>query len=399
MRGKLLAKIAKNGSMRPARGEQDRAENGEGSRWEIIFFALFFVTIVFLLGTVARAAGTVARAAGTVASAAPHAAHQPKVVVKAPLAKSPPAGKVQLASLSTTHQQVAVPRGGSLYPSNTSQATSKAMGSYSTSLSNRMNSRTTFAKPAIAARNSNFAFTGALTIETTRNLDQAADTDYTGSYMFVPTVVYVPAKISFGLTALYGAEYSYYRPNGRAGDFEDVKYGLRKTFKNKDDFNSDWIDDFFVGVGGFLPTSNSAAERTFRGSYGPRLGVSKKIDRLTMAYIFGYSRSLFDREKTATGGALYPDTWIHVGMLTYAFTDSFSVGAVAEYAYMVDFENYTTGAQRAIVSADYKLTPNVGFSLGLATVRSTVDLVQQTETFKFYEKESTLAFFDLVLSI
>ena len=382
MRGKSQAK---NQSSRLEKS----SGSGEGSRWEIIIFALFFVTIVFLLGTVARAAD---------ASIVPSNAQTKEAKKSHGQSHSQSHGQSHQSSIATAHRLIPVTRSVSISPSSGTQP-SKGMGSYSSSLSNRLNSRTTFEKPLLTSPKQNFAFSAALTIETARNLDSRSETNFTGTYLLAPTIVYVPAKVSFGLTGIYGREYSYYRPDGSAGDFEDLKYGLRKTFKNGDDFKTSLIDDVFIGIGGFLPTSNSALQRGFRGSYGPRIGVTKKLDKVTLNYVFAYTRGLFDYEKDAKGTPSYPDMWTNVGSITYNFTDTFSMGATAEYTYLVDFENYTNGAQRAVVSADYKVNSNISLSLGIATIRSTVDLVQQTETFKFYEKESTLAFFDFIVSI
>lgn len=379
MRGKSQAK---NQSTPLQKNSGNGPRETEGSRWEMVFFALFFVTIVFLLGTVARAAAPT---------------HDVSKEVKKQTV-GPIRGHTHQSSIAATHRMVPLSRAVSISPSSGTQP-SKGMGSYSSSLSNRLNSRSTFQKPLLTSPKADYAFSAALTVETARNLDANADTNYTGTYLLAPTFVYVPAKVSFGVTAIYGREYSYYRPDGKAGDFEDLKYGLRKTWKNGDDFKTVLVDDIFLGIGGFLPTSNSALQRGFRGSYGPRVGVSKKLDRVTLNYVFAYTRGLFDYEKDAKGTPSFPDMWTNVGSITYSFTDSFSMGATAEYTYLIDFENYTTGAQRAVVSADYKLNSNIGLSLGLATIRSTVDLVQQTETFKFYEKESTLAFFDFIVSI
>ncbi len=344
----------------PSKYGVKRSRNSEGSIWEPILFIIFFVTVAFLFGSIANA--QTSRSAQTGRSIRPAAAVQMQM--------------------------------GTTAPGNLSPVSSSASGPSSV-----MGSQISSRKKVRIKQESDFQFSSQLVLEATSSVDPDKERDHTGWYALKPVLVYAPYDITAAATIAYSQEYKYQRDDGDEGSFDDIKYGIKKSWKNKKHFRSALFDELSFGIGGFLPANSVSKRKSFQGSVGPRFGIAKSFGKFSVGQTFVYSRSFFVYEQAESEAYNSPDTYASVTGLTYKFTDKFSLNSVLEYAVLVDYQNIRHGAQKAVFSFDYAFVPQFGTSLGIATVRQTRSPDGQTESFKFYEKESTLAFLDLILSI
>lgn len=333
---------------------QQRPDTEEGSRWELILFALFFVTVVFMVGTYARADISNAR-----------------------------------GPAFASHHRSAI--------SSLSSAPAAADGATTTNLENRLQTR--FHRTKKIERTRAFELGGALILEGSRTLDSDSETNYVGNVQLQPSVVYTPWSLSANLQLIYNREFVYERDDGTNGDIDDIRYGFRKTWRRQRDFSISFVDEAFVGLGGFLPASRMSKKRGFSGSIGPRFGAVKKLDRFTLAGSFIYTRSEYSEDIDASGRTNNADAYTSVLSVALAITDRLSLTGAVDYTYLVDHQGVDTGAERAVVGIGYKWFENLTTIAGVATSRATVDSTGQTELFKFYDKESALAYFDLVVSI
>lgn len=362
MRGKSRRKTE------PRRWQQPPQE-GEGSRWELILFGLFFVTVVFVVGTYARAD-----------------------VRPADRYSNMPTAKSYAASTApqTLGSRIA------FHPVATGSPASAADGATTTNFENRLQTRGLRTKKK-ASRT--FEFAGQLTLEATRTLDPDTETNSVGNIQVQPTVIYTPWNFSANLQFIYNREFVYERDDGTNGDIDDVRYGFRKTWRRGRDFQTNSIDEAFVGLGGFLPASRMSKKRGFNGSIGPRFGLMKKLGRFTFASSLLYTRSGYNEDIDADGRTHVADAYTSVLNIAFAITDRLSLTGAVDYTYFVDYQSVDSGAERAVVGLGYKWLENFTTVAGVATSRATIDSTGQTELFKFYDKESALAYFDLVVSI
>lgn len=248
-------------------------------------------------------------------------------------------------------------------------------------------------KPAIT-------FGGSATIETISTLNPNEPTSYTGWYSLSIGAKHEKSQLRASALLGYTQEYTYApEEDGTSGAWDNPIFGLSRTFKSGEDFESKWIDGIRLGVSGSLPANRDSAKATFLGSTGVSVEVNKSFGRVGLSQSLGYTRSYFEYDITDAGKVNSPDSYKSHTAIEVSVTDRIDLSAGMQYVHAVSFQGVGKGTQLFTLGAGLKVTEQVGLALGLVTRRGTLDTDGQSNRILLFDQDASVAFLDLTIQM
>jgi hypothetical protein len=357
------------------------APAGEGSIWELVLFAVFFIVI---FSAVSRA-NAQASAPTETQIEAPAASNKAKSKAAKKGKKARKSEKVVKANAASTSS--ALGSGDSIAQT----STASAPAAQSAALTTEVSAKTANASP--------YKFSGQLSLGTAASLDPNSVTRYSGSYTFRPGIRYAPFKMRAGASLSYSQEYSHERDDGTNGSLENPSLSLSKAWDKGADFSSNYIDALSMSLSGVIPVTKDSQKRTLRGTLGPSLKATKGLGRVTLGQSFGYSRSFFEYDIRDDGVVNSPDSFSSTTELGLKITDKLSFNTMLRYGYTISFQGVGRGSERTAFSVDYSISDRFFASLGVDTSRGTLAYDGQSDRLKFFDQEAATAFFDLGMAL
>jgi hypothetical protein len=363
---------------------------GDGSIWELVLFAVFFIVI---FSAVSRA-NAQTNTAPEAKVEAPAAANGEAITKKTKSSKK--GKKARKASGSPTSIKMAK-AGATTVSASTASATELASQTATTAAPAGQTAALVTEAPATST--SPYKFGAQLSVGTAASMDPNSVTRYSGSYTFRPGIRYAPLKMRAGAGLSYSQEYSHERDDGTNGSLENPSLSLSKAWDKGADFNSNYIDAISMSLSGVIPVTNDSRKRTLRGTLGPSVKATKGVGRVTFGQSFGYSRSFFEYDIRDDGVVNSPDSFSSTTELGLKITDKLSFNTLFRYGYTISFQGVGRGSERTAFSMDYSISSRVFASLGVDTSRGTLAFDGQSDRLKFFDQEAATAFFDLGMSL
>lgn len=254
------------------------------------------------------------------------------------------------------------------------------------------------ALPEPSATGPRFAPVARLLVETTRTLSPDEAANYGGWYQLTLGVQDKQSDMSLSLKTGYAREYSYERNDGSEGDLDNPILGLSKTWSEGKHFKSPVFSTISAGLSSSVAASRESRRRTFIASVGPSIAVSKKLRKFTLGQAFGYTRGFYEYDIRDNGVVNSPDQFRAATDLSYEITDELSLSASFAYTHAISYQGVGRGTQLTSASIDYQALKKLGFSLGVATERGTLEADGFTNSVRLFDQNVAQAFFDMILS-
>ncbi|MEK7354968.1 MAG: hypothetical protein AAB250_00865, partial [Bdellovibrionota bacterium] len=143
-----------------------------------------------------------------------------------------------------------------------------------------------------------------LIIETTRTLQEDEPASYSGSYDLNLALINFMPNWSASTRIVYSREYSYEKDDGTDGGFENPAFGVARKWKIENG-----IDGLTWRLSGSLPGNREAERRTFLGSLGTNVSMTKAIRRFDLSQTVGYTRGFYEYDIRADGTVNSPDSF------------------------------------------------------------------------------------------
>jgi hypothetical protein len=243
---------------------------------------------------------------------------------------------------------------------------------------------------------SRFEYSGEIFVDTSQTLSNPGHETWEGFYKANLKLTDNQTQITYGVESAYSQEYTYQLDDGSDGDMAYAVVFATKSWSNGKDFLSPLFDKITLGMTGSLPVGKESQRRTFEGGLGTNTGVSKKIGRWSLSEGLSYTRGFYQDDIRDNGTMNNPDIYKSKSSIGFDITKKLSASFLYIYTVAVDFYGVGKGADTSYIELDYALMKRVTLSAGVATDRaSTLDPDGQTEQMKFYEPESSAAYFDV----
>lgn len=237
-----------------------------------------------------------------------------------------------------------------------------------------------------------------LTFDTSRTLQVDDPVSYEGAYILDSSITDKKTNLTYALRAGYSREYSYELQDGTDGDFMDPALKISKSWTEGKDFRSPIFDKITLGVGGVAGASHEAARDTFLGSVGPSFSVAKQIHNLHLGQGFGYSRKFYNYDIRDDGTVNAPDRFSSTTDVSYDITKDLSLALETILFYDINFQRTGQTTEWTTLEIDYTVSKLISTALGVVTKRGTISEDGTENNLKFYDAEVAQAYFDLVLS-
>ena len=246
--------------------------------------------------------------------------------------------------------------------------------------------------------NKRYGWTSKIIVDTSASLNSEEAKSYSGEYVFSTGVTDQKTDIAASLKAGYDREYSFEQKNGKDGDLVDPSLAVTKTWTEGKQFRSPVFDTIIVGLSTVIGASHESARRTFLGSAGPSIGVTKVIHKLHLGQKFGYQRKFYNYDIRDDGTVNAPDQGSSTTDISYDLTPSLALSAETVFYHAINYQGTGQTTESTSFSLDYTISKLIGASIGIATKRGTSSDDGTYNEVKFVDGTVAQGFFDLILS-
>lgn len=242
---------------------------------------------------------------------------------------------------------------------------------------------------------SDFDLSTRLSFEVSRMMTDEGLPSYGGAYHVQLQTSHEPTQVNASLDLMYTQEYSYERDDGSTGSLENPGLSIDKTWRRGQDFSAALLDRVNLGLRASVAASPEARRRTFRGSVGPALTMTKVLSKLILSQALSYSRGFYEYETRDDGTVNSPDVMRSSTSVTYLLSDAISLVGSFTYSYALSYQGVGRADEQSMGLIGYQANERVDLAFGFASGRRTLGADGQTESIRFLDERGTQFFFEI----
>ncbi len=256
---------------------------------------------------------------------------------------------------------------------------------------------TTIARPATEEKK--FKNMNEILVQTFSSLNEEHNGAMSGRYKLATYFGYVPWSMNLVGEFAYNREYTYQRADGTDGYWENPVLAVTKVFASGKDFDTKIIDRMVLSAAGSMPANRDARQKTFLGSTGAAVRVTKTLGPVFVLQRLGYTRGYYEYELMDSGTVNSPDTFKYTSELTLKFSKYFAITGGFVYLHAISYQGVAKGSQWSGYSLDAMPLENLRVSLGVETDRPTMLPDGSGDQLMVFDKRASRVFLEMFLTI